>query len=386
MNQNKSLPADLRIAVNDIKKAILQSQYNASRGVNQMQLSLYYGIGCYISAHSRKGFWGTGAIERISEQLQKELPGLRGFGARNLKNMRSFYEQWQPVLNSAAVAAEFTQNTENSTFLVKINDIDYLSLINLFRQPTAAKLSSDDFFSLGFTHHIEILTKEKNLSARIFYIQEANKNKWNKYQLRDMLKADIYHHQGELANNFAKTMPNSQSALQAIEMFKDEYLLDYINVEELGERDRADIDERVVEKAIIQNIKNFIMTFGKDFTFVGNQYHLEKYGHSAYPDLLFYNRELAALVAVELKRGDFKPAYLGQLSAYLRILDSEIKKPFENPSIGIILCKDADKSFVEFLIQGYENPMGVATYKTAEDVRKALPSEDELLRIMDENL
>lgn len=128
------------------------------------------------------------------------------------------------------------------------------------------------------------------------------------------------------------------------------------------------------------------MTFGKDFTFVGNQYHLEKYGHSAYPDLLFYNRELAALVAVELKRGDFKPAYLGQLSAYLRILDSEIKKPFENPSIGIILCKDADKSFVEFLIQGYENPMGVATYKTADDVRKALPSEDELRRIMDENL
>lgn len=102
MNQNQSLPADLRIAVNDIKKAILQSQYNASKGVNQMQLSLYYGIGCYISAHSRKGFWGTSAIERISEQLQKELPGLRGFGARNLKNMRSFYEQWQPVVNSAA--------------------------------------------------------------------------------------------------------------------------------------------------------------------------------------------------------------------------------------------------------------------------------------------
>ena len=109
------------------------------------------------------------------------------------------------------------------------------------------------------------------------------------------------------------------------------------------------------------------------------------HGHHSYPDLLFYNRELAALVVVELKRGDFKPAYLGQLSAYLRILDAEVKKPFENPSVGIILCKQADKSFVEFLIQGYDNPMGVATYKTAEDVRKVLPTEEELRRVMDES-
>ena len=199
-----------------------------------------------------------------------------------------------------------------------------------------------------------------------------------------MLKADLFHHQATLPNNFAKTMPNTRTALQAIEMFKDEYLLDFINVEELGERDKADIDEREVEQAIVHNVKNFIMTFGRDFTFVGNQYHIEKFGHASYPDLLFYNRELAALVVVELKRGEFKPAYLGQLSAYLRILDTEVKKTFENPSIGIILCKQADKSYVEFLIQGYENPMGVATYKTAEDVRKVLPSEEELRRVMDE--
>ena len=180
-------------------------------------------------------------------------------------------------------------------------------------------------------------------------------------------------------------MPAAASAIKAIEMFKDEYLLDFINVEEIGARDSADVDEREVELAIVSNVKNFIMTFGRDFTFVGNQYHLEKYGHHSFPDLLFYNRELAALVVVELKRGEFKPAYLGQLSAYLRILDTEVKKPFENPSIGIILCKQADKSFVEFLIQGYDNPMGVATYKSEEDVRKVLPSEEDLRRVMDDN-
>ena len=250
--------------------------------------------------------------------------------------------------------------------------------------PNAIDFNAQEFLSISFTHHIEILNKTEEYSERIFYIHQAFQNKWDKYKLREMLKADLFHKQETLPNNFSKSMPDAKKALKAIEMFKDEYLLDFINVEELGERDREDIDERVVEKEIIHNVKNFIMTFGHDFTFVGNQYHLEKFGHDSYPDLLFYNRELAALVVVELKKGDFKPAYLGQLSAYLRIIDSEIKKPFENPTIGIILCKRADKSFVEFLIQGYDNPMGVATYKTAEDVRRVLPSEDDLRKIIDQ--
>ena len=376
---NMSLPTELRSAVTAIKQAILQSQYRAAKNVNREQLSLYFGIGRYISEHSRKGFWGTGAIESISEQLQRELPGLRGFGEKQLKNMRSFYEAWSDYFNSVAMATEL-QKADNQEI------VDIQALQNVIRQPLATELIIEEFVSVSFTHHCEILVKAKDYDERIFYIHQTYLNKWDKYKLRDLLKADLYHHQGQLPNNFTKTIPATRSAIRAIEMFKDEYLLDFINVEEIGARDEADIDEREVEQAIIQNVKNFIMAFGRDFTFVGNQYHLEKYGHHSYPDLLFYNRELAPLVVVELKRGDFKPAYLGQLSAYLRILDAEVKKPFENPSIGIILCKQADKSFVEFLIQGYENPMGVATYKTAEDVRKVLPTEEELRRVMDENI
>lgn len=375
--KNIALPENLKAAVKAIKAAILQSQYRAAQAANSEQLSLYFGIGRYVSEHSRNGFWGTGAVERISEHLQKELPGLRGFSARNIKYMRTFYEEWSGNLNSAATAAELENRTND-------DEIDIDALPTLYRQPRAAELTAKEFVGISFTHHIEILTKAKTYEERAFYVHQTYLNKWDKYKLRDILKSDLYHKQGKMPSNFANTMPNKRSTLQAIEMFKDEYLLDFINVEELGERDAADVDERVVEQAIIHNVKNFIMTFGRDFTFVGNQYHLEKYGHDAYPDLLFYNRELAALVVVELKRGDFKPSYLGQLSAYLRILDTEVKKPFENPSIGIILCKRADKSFVEFLIQGYNNPMGVATYKTAEDVRKVLPTEEELRKVMDE--
>ena len=380
-------PADVRQAVDTIKNAILQSQYRAAKGVNREQLSLYFGIGRYVSERSRWKFWGTGAIERISEQLQKELPGLRGFGSRQIKNMRSFYEEWHKTLDkSAAVAADLPKFNQKRSFSTKSTDlegIDYTLLLAQNQQPMVADMMNE-FLSISFTHHIEIITKSKDLQERLFYIHQAYINRWDKYKLRDMLKSDLYHHQGKLPNNFTNTMHSTKNALQAIGMFKDEYLLDFINVEELGVRDKADIDERVVEKAIVNNVKNFIMTFGRDFAFVGNQYHLEKFGHDEYPDLLFYNRELTALVAVELKQGAFKPAYLGQLSAYLRILDSEVKKPFENPSIGIVLCKEADKTFVEFLIQGYDNPMGVATYKSAEDVRKVLPSEEDLRKAMEE--
>ena len=380
-------PADVRQAVDTIKNAILQSQYRAAKGVNREQLSLYFGIGRYVSERSRWKFWGTGAIERISEQLQKELPGLRGFGSRQIKNMRSFYEEWHKTLDKSAAAAadlpKFNQKRSFSTKSTDLEDIDYTLLLAQNQQPMVADMINE-FLSISFTHHIEIITKSKDLQERLFYIHQTFVNHWDKNKLRDMLKSDLYHHQGKLPNNFTNTMHSTKNALQAIGMFKDEYLLDFINVEELGVRDKADIDERVVEKAIVNNVKNFIMTFGRDFAFVGNQYHLEKFGHDEYPDLLFYNRELTALVAVELKQGAFKPAYLGQLSAYLRILDSEVKKPFENPSIGIVLCKEADKTFVEFLIQGYDNPMGVATYKSAEDVRKVLPSEEDLRKAMEE--
>ena len=163
-------------------------------------------------------------------------------------------------------------------------------------------------------------------------------------------------------------------------------LLDFINTEELGERYKEDIDERVVEQEIIHNVKKFIMTFGRDFAFVGNQYHLEVFGIDHFPDLIFFNRELNALVIVELKKGAFKPAYLGQLCTYLRLADDQIRKPHENPSIGIVLCKSANKEYVEYVIQDYDKPMGVATYKTSSDMpeklRKALPDIEELKKLL----
>ena len=369
MQENKDIQM-LRKDVQVIKMAILKSQHKVASEANREMLSLYYGIGRYVSEHTRKGVWGTGAIDLISQQLQKELPGLRGFSASAIKRMRTFYEGWE-ILNRPQPVDD-----------LKVND-DAIDIRSLAIRPQAVdELDWSVFLSLSFTHHYEILIKTSTLEERVFYIRKAAEQHWGKDRLIEELKADLYHHQSQMPNNFAQTMPDTVSALKAIEMFKDNYLLDFVNVEELNARTKEDVDERVVEQEIVHKVKDFIMTFGKDFTFVGNQYHLEKFGVEQFPDLLFYNRELAALVCVELKFGEFKPAYLGQLSAYLRILDSEVKKPFENPSIGIVLCKSANKPFVEFLIQGYENPMGVATYKTKEEIRRLLPSEEQLQQLL----
>ena len=155
---------------------------------------------------------------------------MRGFSARNLKNMRTFFEEWQSFFNSAAVAAELETGTQNPLAPNAKELINCDLLLHSNRQPMAVKFEMEEFLSLGFSHHIEILARVKNVEERIFYIHQAYQNQWNKYKLRDLLKADLYHHRGALPNKFAKTMSDTRTALQAIEMFKDEYLLDFINV------------------------------------------------------------------------------------------------------------------------------------------------------------
>ena len=368
-------------AVKIIKTAILKSQYKAAKVVNGESLSLNYGIGQYVSRNSRGGFWGTGAIEKISEQLHKELPGLRGFSAANIKFMRQFYEEWSRYLESLTAVSEIKEDKS----LTVVSEIDTLQLVKN-KELQGEKFDIDYFLSLGFTHHMIIIRKAKTLPERIFYIRQAVENKWNKEVLAAQIDAGLFSKRSTLPNNFTKTIPNAKQALMAIQMFKDEYLLDFINVEELGARDKSDIDEKVVEQEIVQNVKNFIMTFGRDFTFVGNQYHLEIFGEEQYPDLLFFNRELNALVVVELKMGKFKTAYLGQLCAYLKIIDDKVKKPHENPTIGLIMCKTVNKEFAEYVIQDYDKPMGVATYRSLADMpeklRKALPDLSDMRKML----
>lgn len=388
-------------AVEVIKTAILQSQARAIRGVNQEQLALYYGIGRYVSENTRKKNWGQGAIEAISNQLRKELPGLRGFSATSMRNMRTFYEEWKQLesnssvttddfhllpINSSVTTDEFTEAGANSAVstagFASESEIRQLQLANLPDFPLR------EFLSISFTHHITILAKTKTYDERVFYMRYADTYKVTVEDMEKVIKQDLYHHQDKMPNNFLATIPDYKKAYRATRMFKDEYLLNYINVEELGMHDE-DVDESVIESTIVHNVKNFIMTFGRGFAFCGSQVHFDKLGHDHWIDLLFFNRDLNRTVVFELKNGNFKVAYLAQLSSYLRILNDEDRRDHEEAPIGIILCKHADKDYVGYIMQDFLQPMGVATYKTADEIDpellKALPPKEELQRVFEES-
>ena len=379
---NIKVTQELRSAVKTIKIAILQSQARTARMISGSQLSLYYGVGLYVSANSREGTWGTGAIKSISEQLQRELPGLRGFSEESIKKMRTFAEFWSQYINRSPAATD----------LKVVDTKDYIAhdSFSLSKwSPLATEINRDEFLGISFSHHMEILHKTKNIQEVLCCIHEAVIHQWDKYTLRNMLKAGIPQPEHSAPNNFAQTIPTARDAMKAIRMFKDEYLLDYINVEDIDAEDEEDVDEPVIEQRIVQNIKRFIMTLGRDFAFVGNQYHLEVFGEEMKSDLLFFNRELNALVVIELKKGKFKPAYLGQLYAYMQVLDDKVRKPHENPCIGIVLCRSANQAYAEYAVRDYNKPMGVSTYKTLSDMpttmQQILPDVDEMMKLMDDN-
>lgn len=400
--QNKAY----KIAAETIKTAILQGQYEAAKDVNRVQLATYYGVGRYVSAHTRNGVWGTGALRSISSFLQQLLPGLRGYSAESLKLMRKFYEAWRMLdVGSSAMAPNSViaiteldgQHSESATQTSSLSNgkvtkdsereaTDVINISHTLHFSEVANFPIEDFLRVPFTHHTRILSATKTLDERFYYIHRCAEEHMSVSQLIKSISDKDYQHRDAIPNNFYSTLPKEQQAHKAILAFKDEYLLNFINVEEIGVRDEEDIDERVVEQQIVHNVKKFIMTFGHDFAFIGNQYRLELYGVEHFPDLVFFNRELNALVIVELKTGSFKPSYLGQLNAYLAIADDKLRKPHENATIGIVLCKSANKNYAEYMVRQYDKPMGVATYKTSaempDQLRNALPNIEDLKNIL----
>ena len=210
-------------AVQTIKGTILRAQAQASQSSNAIQLSLYYGIGRYVSINLQQAHWGAKALDTISDRLQRELPGLRGFSSGNLKKMRIFYEEWQ-CLSIGSPMANQLQQLENK--IEEGVEIGEKTLLCINRPIELADLRIEDFVGISFTHHMEILHKTTTLDERIYYIHQVNLHHWNKYVLRKYLSDDLYHHQGNMPNNFPKAIPDIRQSMKTISMFKDEYLLD----------------------------------------------------------------------------------------------------------------------------------------------------------------
>jgi predicted nuclease of restriction endonuclease-like (RecB) superfamily len=362
-----------KTAIKELKSMILTSRYRAAALANKELLLLYFSVGEFISIKSRQGGWGTAILSTLSDDLQKELPGLKGFGATNLKRMRLFYEAWDK------------KNTIRPLLTDKLNHSKNPDARQRKIKPPIHPLLTDElitaFAAVSFTHHSEILAAVKELNHRLFYIEQAALNFWSVSTLKYQIAAKLHLSQGKLPNNFGKAIADDALREKALQTFKDEYLLDFINIE-----DPEAADEREIENEIVRNVRRFILSIGTDFAFIGNQYRLEVGEEEYFIDLLFYNRRLQSLVAFELKKGKFKPEYMGKMNFYLSALDELVKQPHENPSIGIILCKSKTDKVVEFSFRDFTKAMGVATYKTTKQLpakyKGILPNANELKKLL----
>lgn len=320
---------------NEITARIRSAQYEALKAVNKEMIALYWEVGKRITEQQTALGWGKSVVENLSRDIQKEFPGIQGFGVRNMWDMARFYAEYQS---------------------------------NEILQPLVAEIS--------WSKHIVILTKCKETRQRQFYILATKKYGWTKDVLINKIEAKTYENYLLGQSNFDITLPDSIKK-QAILALKDEYTFDLVGLAE-------EHSEYELEQAIIKNIRAFLMEFGTDFSFIGNQYRLEVDGKEYFIDLLLYNRRLQAMVAIELKVGEFQPEYKGKMEFYLNVLNDTVKLPHENPAIGIIICKSKSRMIVEYALKSSNMPIGVATYSLSSELPEAykelLPTSEEIAK------
>ena len=317
----------------DIKNKIRNSQYEAMKAVNKTLINLYWGIGKEIYNQQQEKGWGKSIVEVLANEIKKDFPDVQGFSARNLWNMRNFYIEY------------------------KDNEI---------LQPLVAEIS--------WTKNIVIIEKCKEPLEREFYIKMTKKYGWTKDVLINHIENKSYEKYLLNQTNFDETLPEKYIN-QAKLAVKDEYIFDFM---ELSEQH----SEKELELSLVNNIKSFLEEMGGNFAFMGNQYRINVGGEDFYIDLLLYHRSLKSLIAIELKIGDFKPEFVGQLQFYLTALDKQVKLEDENPPIGIIICKSKNRTVVEYALNDSDKPIGVATYQIIdslpEKMKDLLPSPEEI--------
>lgn len=324
--------------LDEIKDRIRSSQYEAMREVNRQTIALYWEIGRQINIKRESSGWGKAVVENLSRDIQKEFPGIQGFGTSNLWYMA----QWQAEYNG-----------------------------NEILQPLVGEIS--------WTKHIVILTKCKDAQERRFYIQATKKFGWTKDVLIHKIELKTFEKVLLGQTNFETNLPDKVKK-QAVLAIQDEYNLSYTGLD-------TEHSEEDLELSLVKNIRAFLMDFGADMSFIGNQYRLVVSGTEYFVDLMLYHRRLRALIAVELKIGEFKPEYKGKMEFYLNVLNDTVKMPEENPSIGIIICKSKDRTTVDYALRSSNMPIGVATYTLTNelpgDLKNMLPEGDEIARKLD---
>jgi predicted nuclease of restriction endonuclease-like (RecB) superfamily len=330
-----AIPADYGHWLAELKSRIHAAQQRAALGVNRELVLLYWQIGRDILARQSDQGWGAKVIERLAHDLRNAFPDMKGFSARNLKYMRAFAEAWPDAAFVQEVLAQ-----------------------------------------LPWYHQLALLDKLADSAARQWYAAKAIEHGWSRNVLVMQIETGLQTRSGQAVTNFARRLPAPQSDL-ARESLKDPYLFEFLGLGEAAQ-------ERDIEGALIQHITRFLLELGAGFAYVGRQVPLEVGGDDFFIDLLFYHLKLRCYVVVELKAGAFKPEYAGQLNFYLAAVDAQMRGEHDEPTIGLLLCKQRNRLVAEYALRGIDSPMGVAEYRLIEalpeSLADSLPSVEDIER------
>ncbi len=344
-----AMPADYAHLIGDLKLRIQQARLCTAVLVNHEMLTLYYSLGYDLDCRLRAEEWGSGIIDRISEDLRKAFPEMTGLSPRNLRRMRAFYRE-------------------------------YCGKTKAIRPRAVAKLSAPKWppvvAKLSWAHNIILIEKLKDLKLRAWYAEATLEYGWSRDVLSIQIDAKAHKRQGKAITNFRRTLPEPQSDL-AQQITRDPYQFGFLSL-------TGKFIERDVEQQLVSHVKDLLLELGKGFAFIGNQVPLRVSDKDYYLDLLFYHTKLHCYVVIELKEGRFKPEHTGKLNFYLSAVDDLLRGPEDKPTIGLLLCRDKNHFDVEYALRGINKPIGVASFETQivsklpKHLKRSLPTADEI--------
>lgn len=358
--------------IHEIKERFRNTQIKAAIKVNSEQLLFNWQLGRDLTMRKVEEKWGSGIVEQLSLDLRNEFPDIKGFSTTNLWYMKKWYmfyagddaEKLQRLIGE--------METQISVIQPRMEQIGKNMSEENFQQVIGEFPFPAFFAYVPWGHHIDIITKCNSVEEALFYIYRTIEDGWSRSTLQNYIKSDLYGRTGAAITNFSERLPVIQGKL-AQEIVKDTYDLGFITLP-------PDYDESELEAALEQNITRFLLELGTGFAFVGRQKEIVVSGKTRKIDMLFYHIRLKCYVVVELKAVSFEPEFAGKLNFYVNAVNDLIRTPDENPTIGLLICKDKDQTEVQWAFQGIQTPMGVASYDNIrlEEIKKQLPTEKEI--------
>ena len=358
------LDSDYVSWVHDVKQRYVSAQIKSAVKVNTEQLFFNWQLGRDLVERKAEEKWGKGIVEQLSLDLQNEFPKAKGFSARNLWNMKKWY-------------LFYSENESFSELAYRMEES--LDMKSLKLHQLGAEMEFPSVFGfVPWRHHVEIVTKCKTIEEALFYVRKTIEESWSRSVLIDNIKAHLYQSSGNALTNFAEKLPTIQGKL-AQEIVKDTYDFGFVSLP-------AGYDEKELEDALEQNITRFLLELGSGFAFIGRQKEIIVAGKTRKIDMLFYHIKLRCYVVVELKAVSFEPEFAGKLNFYVNAVNQLMKTDDDNPTIGLLICKDKDQTEVQWAFQGIETPMGVATYDNIRmnEIKSQLPSEEAIQKRLEQ--